>query len=72
VARAQQPAVPVIGYLSAGRKMKTRILTAAFRQGLSEQGFIEGRMSRFCSGGQNYGTINCRYWPRISCVTGSP
>ena len=38
-ARAQQPAMPVVGFLnSAGDKW-----TAAFRKGLSEEGQIEGR-----------------------------
>jgi putative ABC transport system substrate-binding protein len=43
-ARAQQPAVPVIGYLSsvaAGGAPASRL--AAFRQGLAETGYIEGR-----------------------------
>jgi ABC-type uncharacterized transport system substrate-binding protein len=38
-AGAQQPAMPVIGFLSGG---KSTDATAAFRQGLGEQGFIEG------------------------------
>jgi putative ABC transport system substrate-binding protein len=42
-ARAQQPAMPVIGFLhSASRDMFTRPL-AAFHQGLGEAGFVEGR-----------------------------
>jgi putative ABC transport system substrate-binding protein len=43
VARAQQPAVPVIGYLSSGsaRGFATRL--AAFRQGLLETGYREGQ-----------------------------
>jgi len=39
-ARAQQRALPVIGYLSSG---SPAYLTIAFRQGLSEQGYVEGR-----------------------------
>src|SRR5215831_17640131 len=44
-ARAQQPAMPVIGYLSAGSATGKPWpqLTAAFRQGLQETGFVEGR-----------------------------
>src|ERR1700745_1912278 len=40
-ARAQQPALPVIGYLSAA----SRITTAerSFLRGLSEIGYVEGR-----------------------------
>jgi len=42
-ARAQQRAMPVIGYLSAAGESAQRPRSAAFRQGLGEQGFVEGR-----------------------------
>jgi putative ABC transport system substrate-binding protein len=42
-ARAQQPAMPVIGYLSARSPQDTTHLVEAFRRGLSEAGFIEGQ-----------------------------
>jgi putative ABC transport system substrate-binding protein len=42
-ARAQQPAMPVIGYLSARSPDDTAHLVAAFRRGLGEQGFVEGQ-----------------------------
>ena len=42
-ARAQQPAVPVIGYLSSlGQAISVR-LDAAFRRGLSDMGYSEGQ-----------------------------
>ena len=41
VARAQQPAVPVIGFLDFGAPETTNM--AAFRSGLSDTGFSEGR-----------------------------
>jgi len=41
-ARAQQPAMPVIGWLRAGRPATADRL-AAFRQGLNDLGYIEGR-----------------------------
>jgi putative ABC transport system substrate-binding protein len=41
VASAQQPAMPVIGFLDGGALNET--LIAAFRGGLGEMGFVEGR-----------------------------
>jgi putative ABC transport system substrate-binding protein len=40
-ARGQQPAMPVIGFLSAG--YPSAPMVAGFRQGLGETGFVEGR-----------------------------
>jgi putative ABC transport system substrate-binding protein len=42
-ARAQQPAVPVIGYLHTGSPDTFAHLVAAFRSGLNETGYVEGR-----------------------------
>jgi len=42
-ARAQQPAMPVIGYLSAGSPLAAARLIAVFRQSLAEAGYDEGR-----------------------------
>jgi ABC-type uncharacterized transport system substrate-binding protein len=42
-ARAQQTAMPVIGYLSARSPDDTTHLVAAFNKGLGETGFIDGR-----------------------------
>jgi hypothetical protein len=41
-ARAQRPAIPTIGYLTLASR--TGELVAAFRQGLNEAGYIEGRV----------------------------
>ena len=41
VVRAQQPALPVIGYLNVGEPGERQV--AAFRKGLSETGYVEGR-----------------------------
>jgi len=42
-ARAQQPVMPVIGYLDAGAPETSARLAAAFRKGLAEAGYAEGR-----------------------------
>jgi putative ABC transport system substrate-binding protein len=42
-ARAQQPALPVIGFLSSRSPGESASLVAAFRRGLSETGFVEGQ-----------------------------
>jgi putative ABC transport system substrate-binding protein len=42
-ARAQQVAMPVIGYLSDRRAEADAVILAAFRQGLGETGYIEHR-----------------------------
>ena len=41
-ARAQQPAMPVVGYLSAHLPGPSATLTGAFRQGLKDSGYVEG------------------------------
>jgi putative ABC transport system substrate-binding protein len=41
-ARAQQPAMPVIGYMSTRSPDESLHLTEAFRRGLKEGGFVEG------------------------------
>src|SRR5215510_14615662 len=42
-ARAQQPAMPVIGFLSGGTPRGYTFLVAAFREGLKEAGYVEGQ-----------------------------
>jgi putative ABC transport system substrate-binding protein len=42
-ARAQQPAMPVVGFLSSRSPSESSSLVAAFRQGLGEAGYVEGQ-----------------------------
>jgi putative ABC transport system substrate-binding protein len=42
-ARAQQPALPVVGFLSSRSADDSAGAVAAFRQGLAEAGYVEGR-----------------------------
>src|SRR5689334_14021249 len=43
--RAQQPAMPVIGFINPASQMELADRVAAFGNGLAEQGFSEGRTS---------------------------
>src|SRR5260370_19028930 len=43
VADAQQPAMPVIGFLNSAQPAELANRVAAFRQGLKELGYIEGQ-----------------------------
>jgi putative tryptophan/tyrosine transport system substrate-binding protein len=51
---AQQPALPLIGYLSSRSPTESADIVAAFRQGLNEAGFVDGQNviieSRFAEG----------------------
>ena len=41
--RAQQPAMPVIGYLNQGSPESDAFRLAGLRQGLNQSGYVEGR-----------------------------
>ena len=42
-ARAQQAAMPVIGFLNSGSAQAQALYTEAFRQGLDDNGFVDGK-----------------------------
>ena len=42
-ARAQQSVMPVVGFLRSAPLASVAHFSAAFREGLKEQGFVEGR-----------------------------
>jgi len=60
-ARAQQSAMPVVGYLSSFPADINPKFTQAFQQGLSEVGFFEGRnVTSNIAGTRRADTIDCR------------
>ena len=71
-ARAQQPKVPVVGFLNnqslAGRTYQVE----AFRQGLGELGYVEGATSRLNTAGQKTNTSEYRHSRKIWSGSGSP
>src|SRR5262249_49141697 len=64
-ARAQQPTMPVIGFLSVGTAETMSDYVAAFHRGLADGGFVEGRdvvIEYRWSEGHNEGSL---HWPMI-------
>ena len=62
-ARAQQPAVPVIGFLSSSALADRARYLPAFRQGVRETGYVEG---------QNVVSIAGRRTSTTYCPTSQP
>jgi putative ABC transport system substrate-binding protein len=60
IARAQQAAMPVIGFLHSGSPEPNARRLAGFRKGLSDAGLVEGN-----SAGPRARTRGCRNWRRI-------
>ena len=60
-ARAQQPAMPIVGFLRSTTLAPFQNLVVAFGQGLREAGFVEGRMSRSNIAMPTIKSIGCRF-----------
>ena len=71
-ARAQQPAMPVIGLLSSRSPAVDIPLIAVIRQALNETGLVEGQNVRSTIVGPRVNTIAWRDSPPISCVSKWP
>jgi putative tryptophan/tyrosine transport system substrate-binding protein len=65
-ARGQQPAMPVIGFLSSRSPGESANLVEAFRQGLRESGFVEGQNAAIAFRWAEGHTIDCPRWRQSS------
>ena len=64
--RAQQKAMPVIGFLGGTSPGPSAPFVAAFLEGLSEIGYVEGRNLVSNTAGRRTTMIGCPRWPPIS------
>src|SRR6516162_2958243 len=79
-ARAQQPTMPVIGFLSSGSQQSDVWRLVEFRRGLSETGYVEGRnvMSHFSWADEQYERLPAlamelaRSQPAVIVAVGGP
>jgi putative ABC transport system substrate-binding protein len=64
IVRAQQPTMPVVGYLRSAPLADVAHFVTAFRQGLKEAGFVEGENVAIEFRRQMVIQIGYRLWPR--------
>jgi putative ABC transport system substrate-binding protein len=67
-ARAQKPAMPVVGFIDAGSAAERTQMLAAFRKGLAEGGYQEGLNVRLEFAGRKASTGGLASWQPISCA----
>ena len=65
-APAQQPSIPVVGFLGATTPEATAYYVEAFRRGLSETGFVDGHSVKIEYRWADTARSNCLRWRRIS------
>ena len=66
VARAQQPAIPIIGFLGFQSADDSKTVTVPFLQGLKETGYVEGQNVAVEYRWAEINTIGCRLMQPIS------
>ena len=71
LARAQQPPMPVVGYLSTGTPKSDADHVAAFRTGLSETGYVESRNLVMNIAGLRARITGSRRWRQNSFASAS-
>ena len=64
-ARAQQSAMPVIGFLASQSRTFADFMLLGFRQGLKDNGYVEGESFAIESVGPRIKSINCHRWRPI-------
>jgi len=64
-ARAQEAALPVIGYLNFGSPESDTARVTGLRRGLNQTGYVEGRTWRSNIAGRETKPTDCQHWRLI-------